>query len=195
MKGSFMDFDLRLKALTRLAQSETDAARIALQKELQKAANSLATESQYDRLEEDLAILEVIGHRFSSDAVNFLMTFIRTIESRQITYSEQGRSFASEIAKYQNASTLITRTLEILVQLRYLETKAVLHTLIEFSGHALENVRKKAIEGLRAISGYNLRVFYGDGKQGGIGALPQKEIVEELEALANDKLEQAFSAV
>lgn len=190
-----MDFDLRLKAITRLAQSATDAAGAALAKELQKVSMALETASEYDRLEQDLAILEVMGHRFSSDSVRVILTFIGTIESRQITYSELARSFWSEIAEYRNASTLIARAVEILVQLRYLETRSVLRALISLSGHASENVRKKADEGLRAIAGYNLKVFYGDGEQGGIGAIPQKETIEELEALKDDNLNEAFSAV
>lgn len=190
-----MDLDLRVKALSRLAQSDTEEAVVALQKELRKAANSLVTETQYDRLEQGLAIIEVIGHRFSSDAVQLLLTFIGSIESRQITYSEQAGMFASEVVTYQNASTLIVRALEILIQLRYLETKAVLHSLISLSEHASENIREKAFEGLRAISGYNLTVFYGDGKQGGIGPIPQKEIVQELAAFKDGKLKEVFSAV
>lgn len=190
-----MDFDLRVKALTRLAQSHTEEAVVALRKELRKVATSLVTETQYDRLEQDLEIIEGIGHRFSSDAVKLLLTFIGSIESRQITYSEQASMFASELATYQNASTLIVRALKILIQLRYLETKTVLHSLISLSEHPSENIREKAFEGLRAISGYNLTVFYGDGKRGGIGAIPQKEIVQELAAFKDGELKEVFSAV
>ena len=52
-----MDFDLRLKALTSLAESETDAAINALKQALQKAQASLRVDTQYDLLEQSLAVL------------------------------------------------------------------------------------------------------------------------------------------
>ena len=113
-----MDFDLRLKALSRLAQSTTDAAETALRKELDKVAAALDVDTQYDHLMQHLEVLDTIGYRFSSTAIGVILAFIQTIESRQITYSSQDRSFESEIAKYQNASTLIVRAAEDLKGLR-----------------------------------------------------------------------------
>jgi len=190
-----MDFDLRLKALTRLAQSDTEAAAAALRKEFDHAAKSLSSETQYDELEQDLAVLEVIGYRFSGENVKLLLKFIQEIESRQITYSEQVRLFAKDIAKYHNAYTLVVRALDVLNQFRYSETRTLLPELINLSRHASESVRKKAFESLKAVSRYNLKLFYGDGGQRGIGAIPQKEILDELEPLTDEKLKYAFPAV
>src|SRR6266436_4213464 len=176
-----MDFDLRLKALTRLARSETEAAEAALRKEFDKVGASLAVDTQYGRLEQNLEVLDTIGHRFSTVVVDTLLTFIQTIESRQITYSQQDRLFENEFKKYHNASSLIVRAVEVLIRLRYLETKSVLHALINLSEHASDSVRKKAVEGLKALADYDIDVFYGDGKQAGIGATPQKHIIDELE--------------
>lgn len=190
-----MDFDLRLKALTRLAQSDTEAAAAALRKEFDHAARSLSSETQYDKLEQDLAVLEVIGYRFSGENVKLLLKFVREIESRQITYSEQARLFAKDIAEYRNASTLMVRALEILNQFRYSETRTLLPELINLSRHASESVQKKAFESLKAVSRYNLKLFYDDGERRGIGAIPQKEILDELEALTDENLKRAFPAV
>lgn len=190
-----MDFDLRLKALARLAQSETDAALAALKQEFERAAKSLVTETQYDLLEQDLQIMEAIGGRFSPDAVRLLLSFQDTVEARQITYSEQAKIFARDISVYQNAHTLKIRALEVLLLFRYAETKSIVHILIQLSRHPAEDVRKKAFEGLKSISRYDLKVFYGEEGQRGLGAIPQAEIVHELEALDDDKLKRFLPAV
>lgn len=190
-----MDFDLRLKALSRLAQSNTDAAVVALQKELDKVTASLGTDSDYDHLSQQIEILGTIGHRFSSKSIETILAFIDGIESRQITYSPLDHSLESEIAKYQNASTLIVRAIEVLKELRYLETKPVLHALLNYSQHQLENVRASAIAGLEELARYDVKVFYGDEKRTGIGATPQKIIINELELLIDDDLKTHFSGV
>jgi hypothetical protein len=190
-----MDFDLRLKALARLAQSETEAAGIALRKEIDKIATSLASDTQYEILDQHIEVLDAISYRFSSIAVEILLKFIRSIESLGITYSLQDRSFESEIVKYQNASTLIVRAIEALIRLGYLETKSVLHALLKLSGHPSDNVRAEAIKGLKTLACYDIAVFYGNDKESGIGATPQKQIIDELELLEDDDLKEWFSAV
>jgi|CXWL01.1.fsa_nt_gi hypothetical protein len=190
-----MDFDLRVKALSRLAQSSTDAAETALRKELDKVKAALNVDTQYDHLMQHLEVLDTIGHRFSSIAVEIILAFIQAIESRQITYSSQDRSFESKIAKYQNASTLIARAVEALKWLRYLETKSVMHALLDLSQHKFDNVRTEAIEGLEALASYDLAVFYGSDKQAGIGARPQKQIIDEIKLLPDVDLNKWFSAV
>ncbi len=190
-----MEFDLRLKALTRLSKSNTEAAEAALRKEFDKVAAALVTDTQYDYLEQHLEVLNAIGHRFSSAAVEILLTFIRTIESRGVTYSPRDTIFDNEISKYHNASSLIVHALDALISLRYLEMKPVLHALLTLSQHSSEAVRNKAAEGLKASAGYNIDVLYGDNTRPGIGAAPQKQIVDELESLTPDVLKKYFSAV
>ncbi|MGH7184630.1 MAG: hypothetical protein ACREJN_22005, partial [Nitrospiraceae bacterium] len=190
-----MDFDSRVKALSRLAQSGTEAAEIALRKELDKVAASLGVDTQYDHLEQQLEILDTIGHRFSSRAVEIILAFIQAVELRRITYSSQDSSLENEIAKYQNASTLIVRGVEALKGLGYLETKSVLHALLNCFQHKFDNVRAGASAGLESLVRYEISVFYGNDKQTGIGATPQKLIIDELELLLDDDLEKHFTAV
>jgi hypothetical protein len=190
-----MDFDLRLKALARLAQSETEAANAALRKEFDKVAASLAVETKYDLLEQHLKVLDAISHRFSNVVVDILLTFIRTIELREITYSQQDPLFESDIRQYNNAFSLIVRAVDILIRLRYLETRSILHALMNLSKHASEHVRTKSAEGLKALADYDIDVFYGDEKQPGIGATPQKQIIDEIEPLKDIDLKQHFSLV
>ncbi|TMQ28586.1 MAG: hypothetical protein E6K65_12345 [Nitrospirae bacterium] len=190
-----MDFDLKLKALTRLAQSTTEAAETALQKELYKVTVALEIDTQYDLLEQHLEVLDTIGYRFSSIAIGVLLKFTQTIESRQITYSSQDRSIESEIVKYQNASTLIVRSVEAMNGLRYLETKSVLHALLDLSQHRLDNVRAKAFDALESLARYDINVFYGNDKHAGIGAAPQKLIIDDLELFQDHLLRMHCSAI
>lgn len=190
-----MDFDLRLKALSRLVQSTTEAAKTALQKELDKVTAALDVDTQYDHLIQHLEVLDTIGHRFSPIAVKSILAFIQAIESRQLTYFSQNRSLESEIMKYQNSSTLIVRAVEVLRELRYLETKSVLYALLNLSQHRSDNVSAAAIAGLESLAGYDLNVFHGTDTHAGIGAAPQKQIIDEIEQLPDSDLKKWFSAV
>lgn len=190
-----MEFDVRVKALSRLAESNTDAAQVALQKELDKVKAALETETQYDLLAQHLEILEAIGFRFSAVAMKIILDFIQTIESRQITYSAQDLLHGHEIAKYLNSSALIVRAIEVLKGFRYLETKRILHPLLDLSQHKSETVRLQAIEALHSLVNYDLDVFYGSTNQPGVGAIPQKIVLDELEVLSEDKLRKFFSVI
>jgi hypothetical protein len=183
-----MEFDLKLKALTRLAQSQSEAARLTLQKEIERISTVLKSSSQYEALEQSLKVLEAIGDRFSGEVVKILIDFIQTVESRQITQSQQDQSSAWEISKYHNASSLIVLAVDALRRLKYLETKVVLRTFMTLSENRVDSVRRKAIEELRAISEYEISVFYGVANLAGVGAAPQREIVEEIESLTDMEL-------
>src|SRR4051812_13729878 len=165
-----MDADTRLKALARLAQSQTDAAKLALQKELDVIAQNLKAQGEYELLTQSLAALDVFGYRFSTRAIEVLGSFIETIEARELIYSEEERAFARDISAYKNAQALLIQAIEVLSGLRYLETASVLRTLMSLARHGSEKVRKKTFEALDALAGYNLDVFYGHDRHGGIGA-------------------------
>jgi hypothetical protein len=190
-----MDFDLRLKALNRLAQSETAAAIDALRKELDNTTKSLTDDTEYESLEQSLKILGAICYRFPDVAVQILSRFIHAIESRHITYSQQDPSILASIRTYQNASSLTVRATEVLIELRYLYSKPVLRALLTLSIHKSDEVRKKALEGLTALSNYDIAVFYGQDKRAGIGAWPQRQILEELDELEIADLRKYFTSV
>jgi hypothetical protein len=184
-----MDIDSRLKALGRLAESETDDARMALRKELERTRASIASATQYDVLENDIAVLRTIGHRFSRETVDLVLTFMRTIDRRQITYSDRLAAFADRISEYQNAETLTVLAIDVLVHLRYRETSIVLPALTDLSRHTSEIVRKRADAGLSALTRYEMEVFRH------IGAEPQKVVVHSLDALTDEELAASYSAV
>lgn len=185
-----MEFDLRLKAISRLATSETDAAAEALKKALEKALASLHEDTNYDLLEQSLSVLEAIAHRFSDVVAAEIIGFIASIRTRQITYDNKHAAFVAEIAKYQNASTLAIRAIEVLLRVRYLETQTVTQALLKLSIDDDGGIRKEAIESLRKVAAYDLDVFYGNNRQGGIGGQPQKEMLEVVSDLRDEELVQ-----
>lgn len=190
-----MDFELRLKALTSLATSQTDAAIDALKKALQQARTSLREDTQYDLLEQSLAVLETIGHRFNDEVAAEVIAFIAAVRTRQITYAAELSTFASDIATYQNASTLAVRAIEVLLRLRYLATQTVTQALLKLSVDEDKEIRSKAIEGLKTIAAYDLDVFYGSDRQSGIGGYPQKQVLDLLLGLQDKELIEFQRAV
>lgn len=190
-----MDFDLRLKALTGLANSQTQPALEALKQALQKAQTSLREDTQYDMLEQSLSVLEVIGHRFSDEVAAEIISFIASIKTRQITYSGELSMFASDIATYQNASSLAVRAMEVLLRLRYLATTTITQTLLKLSIDEDKDIRSRAIDGLKTIAAYDLDVFYGPDRQSGIGGYPQKQVLDLLLALGDEELVEYQRAV
>lgn len=190
-----MDIDARLKVLGRLAQSKTATARVALEKEIGQIANTLGTESEYDLLAQSLDVLDVIAYRVSERAVAVLDTFIQTIEARKLLHTRAESFFLRDIENYNNAQTLVGRAIEVLVHLRYYETQSILRILLRASNHPSERLRKKAIEGLSALAKYDLDVFYGPDRRGGIGPAPQQQIADQLESLGDSDLKTHYAAV
>ncbi|MET0118105.1 MAG: hypothetical protein ABW090_11835 [Sedimenticola sp.] len=189
-----MDNNARLKALSRLAQSKTEAAEAALRDELEDAIATLDAETNYDALSQSLEILDVIGYRFSNRTVDFIGNFVQTIEGRELTYAESFEDFPEYIAEYNNTQSLIAKAVEVIVRLRYLETKPVLRILLSLHDHPSEKVRQKAYSGLDSLAKYDLNVFYGADRKGGIGPAPQNEILEELEPMNDPSLKANFEA-
>lgn len=183
-----MDFDLRLKAISKLATSETEAAAEALKKALRKALASLRKDTEYDLLEQTLSLLEAIAHRFSDVVAAEMIAFIAVIKTRRITYDEKHAAFVAEVVKYQNASTLAIRAIEVLVCVRYLETKTVTQALLKLSIDEDSDIRKVAIDRLRKVAAYDLNVFYGNDRQGGIGGQPQKLMLDVVSGLRDEEL-------
>jgi hypothetical protein len=190
-----MNFEARLAALERLAESGTAAAQRALEREFNAAQSNLDSRTEYDLLEQSLSILNAIGFRFSSVATESLIGFIYNIDTRVLTYSEQDLAFSGFLSGYRDATALIVKAMDALIRLRYLETVSILRALIRLSSHPTEAVERKAIDGLKRLSQYDMSVFYGRDGRGGIGAAPQMAIVEELERSADLGVDVHFTAI
>lgn len=190
-----MDFDLKLKALSRLAELTADDAEAALQNEIKKVAASLETDTQYNVLDQQLNILKVIGFRASERAVKIVLIFFQRLKSMEITYPEQDQLFGRDIKKFHNAASLTVQAIDILIRLGYLETISVLHALMDLSLHDSKDVRKKALDELSQLASYKIDVIYGDGRQRGIGFTPQKIIIDEISSLKDAELRKYFSPI
>jgi hypothetical protein len=190
-----MDISARVKALARLAESRTQAAEEALGKEFQGAARVLRQDNDYERLYENLAIVDTIGFRFSGATVALLKEFADTIDQRKLTYSGENLLSEKALQKYQDATWLLSRVIEISLQLRYLETASVLRLLLQLVRHPSPQVQKRALESLEKAARYDITVYYGDKDHPGIGATPQKEILEELKRLSDPELTGVLRAV
>lgn len=178
-----MDTSIRIKVLTRLAQSNTQVANDALRHAFGQAAKVLAEGTHYEDLAYSLEAMTVIASRYSSKAVAVLDGFIRSIESRRLAHSPEYGELAVTLSRYRNAQTLISKCIEVLSALRYLETLAVVDSLLWASTHEAESVRKDATSALSNLAKYNLAVYSGQGLDSGagIGAAPQLQVIASLE--------------
>ena len=94
------------------------------------------------------------------------------------------------ISWYRNAHRLIAKAIDLLNALRYLETPAVVDSLLWASTHEEESVRKAASSGLSSLAKYNISVYFGDGTTGrrGIGSMPQRLVIDTLENKTDEEL-------
>src|ERR1044072_7940203 len=136
-----MDFETRVKALARLSESTTEAAERTLRKELDAGADALGGATEYDQLEQSLSVIDTIGFRFSGTAADALTAFTQSIDARILTYSVQERLLGGAPERDHNAAALVTKAIQALARLRYLETPKVLHALMRLSIHRTERVR------------------------------------------------------
>lgn len=192
-----MDSATRIKVLGRLAQSSTPAADEAIGRACEQAFATLAKGNTYEDLEFSIEVLATVGFRRSKEAVAAIDNFIRSVEARQLVHSDEYGALFETLAKYCNAYTLMSKGIEVLSGLRYLETAAVVDTLLWASTHAEESVRKGAISALSGLAKYNLSVYYGQGTESGrgIGAAPQLSVIDTLEKKSDEELKTYFRGV
>jgi hypothetical protein len=190
-----MDDSLRLKALKRLARSESDKAQTALSNELEKIRTALSEETRYDILETQRLFLEAIMYRLHGPSLDIILEFIERLKDMQLTYHEGSAFDLDSLAKFQNNATLTAKSAQLLANLRYLETPGVFDALIDLSKSADEEVRKQALGGLERLAAFDIFIFYGTDGKTGIGSTPQKIIIEKLERFDDVLLEANSTAV
>lgn len=192
-----MDSATRIKVLGRLAQSSTPAADEAIGRACEQAFSNLAEETEYEALEFSIEVLAAVGFRRSKEAVAAIDNFIRSVGDRRIVHSGAYGALAEALSKYRNAFTLMSKGIEVLSGLRYLETPAVVDVLLWASTQAEESVRKEATSALSGLAKYNLSVYYGQGTEAGrgIGAAPQLSVIDTLEKKSDEELKTYFRGV
>lgn len=192
-----MDSTTRMKVLVRLAQSRTPTAEEAVGRACAEAFDALLNSSKYDALEFALEVLGIVGFRRSKDTVAGLSQFLRIVQDRELQYPEEFSGWGESLSRYRGAQTLITKAVEVMSGLRYLETTAVTDVLLSATVHSEESVRKAASDALQDLAKYNLFVFYGtdEDSRRGIGAAPQMKVLDTLEDKADSFLLEHFSGV
>lgn len=185
----------RIKVLERLAQSTTPAADEAIKRACEQAIASLADGVDFEALEFSLDVLLTVGFRRSNEVVAAADAFLRTVETRSLVYSDENGEQLAALSKYRNAHRLMTKAIDLLNALRYLETRTVVDSLLWASTHEEESVRKAAFSDLGAMAKYNISVYFGDGAAKGIGSAPQILVIETLENKGDKYLKQHFRGV
>lgn len=192
-----MDSATRIKVLKRLAQSNTPAADQEIARACDHAIATLVEGTKYEALEFSLDVLLTVGFRRSKEVVSAADTFIRTVETRSLIHSDEYGEQLEVISRYRNAHRLISKGIDLLNALRYLETPAVVDSLLWASTHEEESVRKVASSGLSGLSKYNITVYFGDGSPGskGIGSMPQLLVIDTLEKKTDEALRNHLQGI
>lgn len=193
-----MDSQTRIKVLGRLVQSNTPAADEAVARACDQALANLANAENYEALEFSLDVLLTVGFRRSREVVSATDAFLRTVETRALVHSDEIGELAEELSRYRSAYRLMSKGLDVLNTLRYLETPAVVDGLLWASTHQEESVRKAATSHLSGLARYNISVYFGDGTptgRRGVGATPQLQVIGTLEQMGNDELKAQLRGV
>ncbi|WP_428382514.1 hypothetical protein [Nevskia ramosa] len=178
-----MDSGTRIKVLGRLARSNSPAADEAIARASEQAIASLAEGHEYEALEFSLEVLLTVGFRSSKEAVSAIDSFIRSVEVRHLGHPGGHGALVEALSRYRSAHRLLSKGIEVLTALRYLQTPAVVDSLLWASTHDEESVRKASTSALGSLAKYNISVYFGDGTDSGrgIGAMPQLLVIETLE--------------
>lgn len=189
-----MDISLKIKALNKLSESTTTDATIALTLELEKSKAIIKSEVNYEILDNNLEIHNVLIDRFPQLVLDSLIFFIESIDNRIISYNA-APALQEKISKYQNSSTLIVKSLTILSRLRYFSTERLVLLLLNLTKHSSEEVKEKAAHCLEEVSAYKINVIHGSGNEQGIGFGPQAIIVSILKSFNTDQLKEYLSPI
>lgn len=179
-----LEISLKQKALIQLARASGKVAQAALNNEAEKIALALQTETQYDHIETQLDILDSIAYRVHEKAIEIIKGLLARLENLDLTYQEVQGFPAERLREYQTNSKLIIRALEALERIRYHQPSVALDLFFRYSAHSDEKIAKQAMHGLALFAGFDLDIFYGDGKDWkGLGWGPQEKVLEKINSL------------
>ncbi|MBS3021439.1 hypothetical protein DJFAAGMI_04212 [Comamonas sp. PE63] len=186
---------MRIKVLERLAQSKTPAADEATRRACEQAIAVLADGVEYEALEFSLDVLLTVGFRHSKEVAVAADAFLRTVEARSLVHLDDHVAQLETLSQYRNARRLMSKAIDLLNALRYLETPAVVDSLLWASKHEEVSVRKAAFSDLGGLAKYNISVYFGDGTSAGIGSIPQVIVIDVLEGKVDEYLRTHLGGV
>lgn len=190
-----METNHRQKALSRLAQTKGETSEKALSGELEKIQTSLETETTFEKLHDQIELLDAFSYRLSAQVIDVLVAFLNRLETLELTHQKIDGLPEDWVFSYQSTKILAVEAIESLVRLRYFETNTILKLLLDLSTKSDEKIRDAANKGLSELASYNISVFYGLDNKGGIGAQPQELALKKIESLNNNELKRSFATV
>ena len=191
-----IDTNLKQKALKQLARTAGEVAQNALNKEVDKIDAALQIETQYDQIVEQLELLDTIAYRVHEKAVEIAKTLMLRLETLKLTYQNILGYPAERLHEYQNNNILGVKVLEMIERLRYYQPIPILDMFFQYSAHINEDVAKQAKHGLETLAGYDLAIFYGNGKDwSGLGWGPQEKVIEKISSFNDMQKCNFFSGI
>ncbi len=191
-----MDAALKRKVLKQLARTSGAVAQTALTKEAEAIKVALQAETDFDEVLSKLESLDTIGYRVHVNVLEILTTFLDQIEGVNLTYPET-EGFSQEKQRiYKNKSRLVVKALEVLEHVRYHQTEQVIKIFFRYSAHPDADIVKQAHHGIEALAGFDLDIFYGDGKGWqGLGWQPQEKVLQAIDSLKDEERKAYFSGI
>ena len=193
-----MDIKQKKSILAHLAQkAETDPVALqAIQKESAKITAALQSETQHDNIADQLELLATIAYRVYEEAVSTIRGLLNRLVDLELTYQEITGYPIERLREYQNNYTLMVKALEVLEYIRYHQPSEIFDIFFEYSCHEEESVAKQAKHGIEELAGYDLDIFYGDGKDWpGLGWEPQEKVLEKIASFDETQKQKYFSAI
>ncbi|MBF5039880.1 hypothetical protein INP77_10295 [Methylophilus sp. 13] len=154
-----MKSNLKLKALRRLVQSSTDKSSTSIAEVLEQAKSYLESGSDYQALEFNLQIVDILKHRHPIASFDLLSDFIGSISKRKLVFENFEEVVATQLAEYQNAITLTSKALDVLIGLWFDQPQKLLLLLIELENSENSTVREKSRGGLKLLATFNLNAM------------------------------------
>ena len=191
-----MDIKLKQTALQNLARTAGVLAETALKKESTKITAALQSETQYEHIVAQLDLLDTIAYRVYEEAAGSIRGLLGRLEGLELTYQEIPGYPAGRFREFQSKYTLMVKALGVLEHIRYHQPSEILDIFFEYSCHTEESVAKQATHGIESLAGYNLNIFYGDGKdRPGLGWKFQEKILQKIALLDETSKQKYFFAI
>jgi hypothetical protein len=192
-----MNIEQKKNILAHLAQKTADQAALqAIQKEFVKITAAFQSETQYENIVDQTELLDVIAYRVHEEAVRAIRNLLKRLESVELTYLEIPGYSSERLLEYQSNFTLMVKALKVLENIRYHQPVEILDIFFEYSCHTEKSVAKQATHGIEMLAGYDLDIFYGDGKDWpGLGWEPQEKVLKKIDSFDQTQKQKYFSAV
>jgi hypothetical protein len=178
-----ISIEMKQRALKQLAVREGAAVERAMEKQFEKIKSIMGRTKVFEEINDHLTVLNDIGFRRPKNTLEILGSFLNRLKKIKLTYRQE--TMSAHHKNYYNEAYLIKKCLGIITQLRYFHPKEVLDILLEYTKSSSEFVVKQAEEGIRALSRYDLDVFFGNAEVKGLGAYPQEVVLRSINKMSD----------